>query len=161
MASDMFSTLDPSPEGRERRGATFICGLFAQALLIGIAALLGVIFPQELPVAARQYMLTWLPPLPTLTQPAPKPPRVMARVVVPKLKSPVVPKLPTPVLAEVVVPKIRPTIPPVTVSVLRPPAPPPAFPQPTPAPPAPKVQIEVHTGEFGGAAQPVTTKRPC
>ncbi len=160
MASDMFSTLDPSPEGRERRGATFICGLFAQALLIGIAALLGVIFPQELPVAARQYMLTWLPPLPTLTQPAPKPPRVMARVVVPKLKSPVVPKLPTPVLAEVVVPKIRPTIPPVTVSVLRPPAPPPAFPQPTPAPPAPKVQIEVHTGEFGGAAQPVTTKRP-
>src|SRR5208282_5345307 len=56
--------------------------------------------------------------------------------------------------------KIRPTIPPVTISALRPPMPPPAFPQPTPAPPAPKVQIEVHTGAFGGAPEPATTKRP-
>jgi TonB family protein len=36
----------------------------------------------------------------------------------------------------------------------------PVFAQPTPAPQAPKVQAEVHTGAFGGAAEPVTTKRP-
>ena len=146
MTSGMFNTLDPSTEGRERRGATFICGLFVQALLLGMVTLLAVLFPQELPVSARQYVLTWVPPLPTLAQPAPKPPRVVARVVVPKIKSPVVPKLLAPALADVVVPKIRPTIPPVTISALRPPPPPPAFPQPTQAPAAPKVQVEVHTG---------------
>ncbi|HXW16030.1 MAG TPA: energy transducer TonB [Terriglobia bacterium] len=161
MASDMFSTLDPSPGGRRRRGAAFICGLFVQALLMGGAALLAVIFPQELPVSARQYVVTWLPPLPTPAPPAVKPPRAVARVVVPKLKSPVVPKLLAPAMAVLEAPKIRPTVAPVTISALRVPMPPPpAFAQPTPAPPPPKVQVEVRTGDFGGAAEPVTTKRP-
>ena len=161
MASEMFSTLDPSTEGRQRRGAAFICGLLVQALLLGAAVLLGVLFPQQLPVAARQYVLTWLPPLRTpVPPPVVKPPRMMARVVVPMLKSPALPEPPAPRLTEVVVPKIRPTPPPVTVSTLRVPVPPPAFPQPSPAAPAPKVQIEVHTGAFGGAPEPVTTKRP-
>ena len=63
MPPEMFSTLDPSTESRGRRGGAFICGLVAQGLLIGAAVLLGVLFPQELPVVGRQYALIWLPSL--------------------------------------------------------------------------------------------------
>ena len=105
----MFSTLEASAETRRRRGVALVCGAIAEVLGIVLALLLGVMFPQELPLTHR-YVLAWLP---ALTPPKPQvvqPPRKVARVVMPKLKAIENPKLIAPPVAEVKVPKIQPTI---------------------------------------------------
>ena len=161
MSSEMFSVLDPSTENRSRRGVTFICGLFAQALLIGAAVFLGVLFPEELPTPAKQYVLVWLPPLRLPAEPVVKRPPEMARVVVPKVRPRVTPVIPTPVLTALVVPKIQPpkiSTPPIHVPEPHVPAPPVL--ESRPAPKVEKVQVAVNTGLFGGAGEPATTKRP-
>ncbi|MGO8789775.1 MAG: TonB family protein [Terriglobia bacterium] len=157
MPPEMFSTLDPSTENRSRRGGAFICGLVAQGLLIGAAVLLGVLFPQELPVVGRQYALIWLPSLRPPAAPVLKLRPLVARVVVPKLKPPTTPELTAPPVATLAVPKIRPAVTSATVHLPEPPKPVAPVAQPRPEP---KVQIAVNTGLFGGAAEPVTTKRP-
>ena len=155
MSSPMFRTLDPSTESRKRRGVTFICGLCAQTLLVGAAILFGLMFPEQLPVSAKQYVLVWLTPPPDVVlKPQPK----VARVVVPKLKPPEAPARPAPTVARLEVPDIPRTISPVPARVpeLPTPAAPVAPPRPTPK----VLQITVHTGTFGGAVEKVTTKRP-
>ena len=152
----MFSTLDPSNLGRKRSGVAFICGVLAESLVIGAAVFFGLLFPDELPVAYRHYAVAWLSPLrkpdPVL-KPAPK----VARVFVPKLKLPETPELTAPPVAELVIPKIKPTISSASISVPQPPMPPPPIAQPILPP---KAQIAVNTGLFGGATEPITTKRP-
>jgi len=155
MSSEMFSTLDPSAESRGRRGVAFTCGLFAQALLVGAAVLLGMVFPEELPIAAKQYVVTWLPALRPPAEPISKPAPKVVRVVVPKLRLPATPELTIPVATKLEVPKIRPNI--ASINVPLPPVPTPPVAQTNPPP---KVQIAVNMGVFGGAAEPVTTKRP-
>jgi TonB family protein len=157
MSSDMFSTLDPSINTHSRRGVTFAAGLLAQVLLIGATVLLGVLYPEELPIAAKQYVMIWLPALRTPAEPVLKPPPKMVRVFAPKLRLPETPELTIPLEAKLVEPKIRPTVSSVSISIPQPPSPPRSVVR-TSLPP--KVQIVVSTGVFGGAAEPVTTKRP-
>jgi len=159
----MFSTLENSTENRKRRSLTFVCGFCAQALLVVLAVLFGLLFPQELPVTAKQYVLIMLPSLTPPPAPVAKPAPKLARVVLPRMKPPVIPAPPVLVAAKVEIPKLRPTAPPITVNVPQLPAPPPmpSFVPPSPAPKVQeKVQAEVRTGNFGGAPEPVTTKRP-
>jgi hypothetical protein len=151
----MFSPLESSAETRRRRGVALICGALAEVLGIVAALLLGVLFPQELPLT-QHLVMTWLPaltpPKPRVVQPPPK----VARVVIPKLKPIENPKLVAPPVAEVKVPKIQPTIASVPLPV---PLPPPPVAEPSP-PPKPKEPVIVRTGVFGGAEEKVTTKRP-
>jgi len=151
----MFSTLNFPTEGRKRRGAAFICGLLAEALLIGAAVLLGVLFPNELPVTDKHYALTWLRALMPPEKPGVRPPREVARVFVPKLKSPEVPKLLAVSVAVLEVPTIRHTISAEPVPAIPMPASPVAQPNPPP-----KERIAAHTGIFGGAPELVAAKRP-
>jgi TonB family protein len=151
----MFSTLEPSAEARRRRSVALVCGILAEVLGIIMAILLGVLFPQELPLT-QHYVLAWLP---ALTPPKPRvvqPPRKVARVVIPKLKSPKTLEFVVPPVAELKVPKTQPTIASVPLPV---PLPPPPVAQPSP-PPKPKEPVVVRTGVFGGAEEKVTTKRP-
>jgi TonB family protein len=151
----MFKTLNPSAEGRKRRGVAFVCGLLAEALVIGGAISLGALFPNELPVTDKHYALTWLRALMPPEKPVEELPLMVARVFVPKMKSPEIPKLLAPSTTALEVLKIRPTV----SSELLPtiPMPASAVAQPNPVP---KEQIAVHTGLFGGAPERVTTKRP-
>jgi len=156
MSSPMFKTLESTTESRQRRGASFFCGFLAQIAMIGAGALLALLFPQELPVNARQYVTVYLPSLtPRRAEVAKAPPKV-ARVIIPKPQLPVIPNVPV-YKANLELPKIRPTTPPVTIPVPQAPVMA-AFVPPTPVP---KVQkVEVRTGDFGGAPEKVTTKRP-
>jgi TonB family protein len=154
----MFSTLNPSTEGSKRRCATFICGLFVEALVIGAAVLLGVLFPKELTVSNRRYALTWIRTLTPVEKPVVHPSRELARVFLPKLKSPEVPKLLAVSVADLEIPKNRRTVPPAVPEHALP-VPTPSAAAPTPAPKV-KEQIVVRTGVFGGAAEPVTTRKP-
>jgi TonB family protein len=152
----MFSTLNPPTEGGKRPSVAFICGFFVEALVIGAAVLLGVLFPKELTVSDSRYTLTWIRTLTPVGMPVVPPSHELARVFLPKLKTPEVPKLIAVSVADLEIPKIRRPVPP--------PVPEHALPAPTAAAPvpAPKVkdQIVVRTGVFGGAAEPVTSKRP-
>jgi TonB family protein len=155
----MFSTLDPSIESRKRRAVAFSCAMSFQALLIGATVLLGVLYPDELPVPDRHYALTWLLALVPPEESALQLPREVARLPVPKIPSPEPPKLRLPPAPVHEVPEIRPTTPPASAYIPEPPLPAAPVAQPTP-PAKAKEQIEVHTGLFGGAVEPVTTKRP-
>jgi len=158
MSAVMFNTLDSPAESRKRRGAAFMCGLCAQALLVGATVLLGVLFPDQLPVSARQYVLVWLPNLtPPPADPVVKHPPRVARVIVPKVEPPVAPARPAPVVADLVIPRLPPATPPAPARLAELPLPTAPVVQPRPTPKAP---ITVHTGTFGGAAEPVSTKRP-
>jgi TonB family protein len=148
----MFSTLEVSAAARKRRAGALVCGALAQALVIVVAIFLGVLIPQELPLA-KHYALVWLPELTPPDPPVAQPARKVARVVIPKLQTPDSPKLVAPPLAELKVPKIQPTIP------LPVPLPPPPVVQPSP-PPQLKEPVVVRTGLFGDAEEKVTTKRP-
>src|ERR1019366_8701056 len=106
----MFSTLQPSTEGRKRRSASFIGGLLVQALVIGVIASLGLLIPNELPTTSKYVALVWLPQLAPPPEPVVKVPR---SVLVPKVKPPEPLKIAAPVVAELEVPKIHHTIPPV------------------------------------------------
>jgi len=125
--------------------------------MIGGAVFLGILFPQELPIVGKQYALVWLPSLRPAVKPPVKPVLQMARAVVPKMKAAETAKLTAPPIATVAVPKIRPTVSSATVHL---PEPPPPVAPVAPPRPEPKVQIAVNTGVFGGAAKPITTKRP-
>ena len=154
MSAAMFSTLESSTATRSRRGMAFICGLLAQALMLSAAVIVGELFPQELSLT-RHFVVTWIPELTPTRKLAVKPPRVLPRVTVQKVRLPDPPALPQPTIAALEIPKIQHTI----SRPLRSPEvlPPPAL---TAQTPMPKVQIAVHTGLFGGAAEPVTTRRP-
>jgi TonB family protein len=151
----MFSTLNLSAEGRKHRCVAFICGFLVQALVIGTAVFLALLFPAELPETIKHYAVVWVPALIPPEKPVVMPPPKVVRLHIPKLETPDALELPP--VADLVVPKIRPTISPAPVRVAE--APLPAAPVAQPSPP-PKVQIALHTGVFGGAAEPVTTKRP-
>jgi TonB family protein len=118
------------------------------------AAFLGLLFPNELPVTNKHYAVIWLPALTPPEKPVMRPPRAVIRVSVPKLDPAENPKLVAPPVADLEIPKIRQAI--SSVPVPEPPLP--APPVAAASPPA-KEQIVVHTGLFGGAAEPVTTKR--
>ncbi len=148
----MFRTLELSTEGRKRRSAAFISGLVAEILVLAGAAFLSILFPEKLPLGDKHYALAWLPTLTPPGKPAVKPPREVPRVVVPRLKTPDPLVLPTPAMAKLEVPKIQPP---------RVPSPaPPMLTAPPPPMQAPKEEVAVHTGLFGGAPEPVTTKLP-
>src|SRR5208283_2596348 len=74
----MFSTLEASAADRKRRGGALVCGALAQGLVIVVAVLLGVLVPQELPLA-KHYALVWLPALMPPDPPVAQPPRKVAR----------------------------------------------------------------------------------
>lgn len=153
----MFSTLKVSDEARKRRGVAFIVGVLCQVLMIGAAILVGILFPNELPIA-HHYIVAWLPPLtPPEKPPVVQPPREVPRVFVPRPVSPEVPKLTAPPIVRQEVPKTPPTV--AALPVPTPPASPRPMAPPTP-PPVKKEEMTVHTGLFGGAPQLVTTKRP-
>ena len=159
MTPEMFSSLQPSSEGRKRQGAAFVLGLLAQTLVVVVTISLGVLFPEQLPMSARQYLLVWLPPLtPPPAAPVVKHVPKIVRVVVPKQNSPKVPPPPAPVVTKLELPKIPPKIATPTLPHV------PELPLPValriPPRPAPKVQAVIKTGTFGGAPEPVTTKRP-
>lgn len=152
----MFSTLDLATEGRTRRGLAFTCGVLAQVLVIGAGVLIGILFPQELPLFEKHFALAWLPALTPPEKPVVEPPRKTARVVLPEQKSPEPPKALAFSVPEPEVPKPRPTISSIpTPKTSLPPLP---VIQPI-SPPKVKEQAEVHTGIFGGAAEHVTLKR--
>ena len=154
MARIMFSLLEPSAEVRKRRGVALVCGYLAEGVVILATILLGVLFPQKLPMT-KQYVVAWLPSLTPPKPPVAPPPKV-ARVVIPKIQPLETPKLVVPPLPEIKPPKT----PPVVASVPLPvPVPPRPVADVTP-PPKPKEPIVVHTGLFGGAPEKVTTKRP-
>ena len=151
----MFSTLNLPIEGRKRRGVAFICGFVAEALFIGAAVLLGMLFPNELPVTDTHYALTWLRALTPPEKPKVEPLRQVARAFVPKLKSPEISKLLAPSVASLEVPKMRPTVSSEPVPAIPMPASPVAQPNPPP-----KERMEVHTGTFGGEPELIAAKRP-
>jgi len=151
----MFSTLKDSAESRKRRGVAFTCGLLSEVLVLGAAVFFGILFPNELPINNKHYAVTWLPDLTPPEKPVVQPPRVIARVFIPKLKLSETPKLIAPPEADPEVPKIRQTV--AALPIPERPMPTPPVAQPSPPP---KEQIAVHTGLFGGAPEPVTTKRP-
>jgi TonB family protein len=153
----MFSTLHSSAEGRTRRGFAFICGVLVQFLMMGTAFFMGLVFPSELQLTDKHYaLMIWLQdPAPPANAVAP--PRKVAWVFVPEPKLPELPDLLASTVPDLDVPKIRHTIPSVPAPETRLPDPP--VPQPSP-PPQVKEQVTVHTGLFGGAAEPVTTKGP-
>jgi len=125
--------------------------------MIGTAIFLGILFPDKLPVSARRYVIVWLPSL--LPPPAPvvNSPRNVGQVATPKLELPGSPAPPVFAATDLELPKIRPVAPPLMASLPQPLLPAPSFAQPNAAP---KVQIiEVHTGTFGGASEPVATQR--
>ena len=153
----MFGTLAPSHEGRKRRGAAFVCALLAESLVIAALIFLGWLFPEELPLTNKHYLVTWLslptPPAERVLKPPPK----AVRVFVPKLKPRENPELSDAPVIHLEIPKIRPSISAEVTIVPQPPLPPNPVAQPNPDP---KVQIDVHLGSFGGSPEPVTTKRP-
>jgi TonB family protein len=151
----MFSTLEPSAEARRLHGWAVACGILVEVLAIAVTILLGVVFPQELPLT-RHYVMVWLPSLAPPKPPVAEPPRRVAKVVIPKLPSPATLEFVAPPVAELKVPKIHPAISSLT---LPDPLPPPLFAPPL-APPKPKEPGVVRTGTFGGAAEKVTTRRP-
>jgi TonB family protein len=134
---------------------SFICGVAAQALVILAAVLIGLLFPHELRFSDKHTELIWLP---NITPPPPKailkPPTMLPPVALPKFQPPLTPKIA--MAAPVIVPpKVQPHIEPPKVQAL----PTPAFAAPAPAPKI-KEQPVVRMGTFGGASEPVTTKRP-
>jgi TonB family protein len=151
----MFSTLDSSTESRNHRSAYFTCGVMIQTLAMSAAVLVSMLFPNQLPLTSKHYAITWLPTLTHPVKPDAKPPRKLARMVVPAPKPVEPPKL---------VASIAPTFdPPVVHHTVRTspmptaPLPPPPINQPV-APPR-QEQVTVHTGIFGGAAETVALKR--
>ena len=156
VTSSMFAGLEPERGAGYRRSMSFICGIIAQVLIIVFAVLVGLMFPPELRFSDKHVELIWLP---SLNPPPPKPvvkvPRELPHVAIPHVVPPPQPKL----VASV--PKIEP---PQIHRVVPPPTPQHQLPVPTAAAPAPapkvKEQIVVRTGVFGGATEPVTTKKP-
>jgi protein TonB len=132
--------------------------------MVAAAVLIGMMIPvrHEVPVAHKQYQLTWTTaPKPLETPHNLKTPPKMARIVVPQVRPPETPKIPPPVVAQLEVPKIRPPAPRIIIPQPVLPAAPAVLPSAVASPaPKPKEQAVVHTGTFGGSPLPVTTRRP-
>ena len=154
MTAPLFRMMEGSFGSRKRRGITFGCGLLAQATLIGASVLAGMIYPEQLSfIPQRVVFISLAPPEPA---PVLKPlPRVV-RTIVPRLKPQPVPDPPLLAMAKPDLAAIQPPLPPLTISVPRPPSPSQIVPPHPPVLTPPKV----NTGNFGGAPVPVTTKRP-
>ena len=156
MTSNMFATLEPVGGIGYRRSMSFICGIIAQVLIIVVTVFVGLMFPRELRFSDKHVELIWLPSLtPTPPKPVVKLPRELPHVALPHVEPLPQPKLVASV-PKIEVPQIHRVVPP--------PIPQHELPVPTAAAPkpAPKVkeQIVVRTGVFGGATEPVTTKKP-
>jgi len=155
--SAMFSTLASSAEGRSRRGFAFICGILVEFLMMGTAFFVGLMFPRELQLTDKHNaLMIWLQdPAPTRKTVAPPPVKV-TRVLVPEPKLPEPPEFLASSVPDLDVPRIRHTISSAPIEQTRLPDPPVSQPSP---PPQVREQVTVHTGVFGGAADPVVTKR--
>ncbi len=155
MATNMFSSLESGGSVKYRRSMSFICGVIAQALIMLGLALIGLLYPRELRFGSKHVELIWLPNL------TPPPPKIVVKIPreLPHVAFPKVVVAPLKVVASAApvyeVPKFQKTPPPVLEHQL----PAPTAAAPTPAPKV-KEQIVVRTGLFGGATEPVTTKRP-
>ena len=150
----MFRTLDPSNEGRKRSGIAFLCGALTETFVLVAVSILGLLFPYELPETTRRYAVTWLQSVAPPERPTLHPPPKVAHVVV-AIPKPAETK--TPRAEALSIPTVQPKISRAPVHVLE--APLPAAPTPQPGQPA-RSQLAVREGLFGGAAEPVTTKRP-
>ena len=120
----MFSMLGPSQEGRKRRSVAFVCGLLAESLAIGALIFLGILFPEELPLTNRHFLVTWLSKPEPPAERVVKPPVKVAQVFVPKVKPPAPPELPKAPVLHLEIPKNRPII----TAAAPPPRPPPCCP---------------------------------
>lgn len=158
----MFSTLDPSAGTLQRRAMSFAGALSIQVILIASTVIFGVLFPEELPVAERHYALSWIQAMQPPEKPPVTLPREIPRFFVPKVRPPAALELPPPPEVKPVLPKTPPAVASATVHVPAPaPKPAPATSFATLSPPAKaKEQMPVRTGLFGGAPEPVTTRRP-
>lgn len=159
MSQAMFSTLDNLSEGRTRLTISMMSGLVVQVATITVAVLLGMLFPQELRVSARHYVMLLMP---TLTRPAPvvRPVPRVARVLLPKLDPPPTPDAPVYVAPNPNIPKAEPKAPLLVLAAPPPPSPTPVFAQVDPSPKVQKMETVVLTGGFDSASNQVTTKRP-
>jgi TonB family protein len=160
MSSAMFRTLESSRESRIRRSFAMIGGVLVQVGMIGIAIFLGILFPDELPLSARQSVMVFLPSLIPPPARVADPPRRVIRVLIPNLQSPVTPATPFFAATDLELPKMRLTAPPVLASFPQALLPGPPLAQSNPAPKVQKAQVEVRTGTFAAAPGPATTKRP-
>src|ERR1035438_825984 len=96
----MFSLLEASAEGSKRRRVAVFCGYLCEDVAILATILLGVLFPQKLPIT-KQYVVAWLPSLTPAKPPVAPPARKVARVIIPKLQPLENPKLVLPPLPEI------------------------------------------------------------
>lgn len=119
--------------------------------------LLGILFPQEMPLVGKHYTLVWLPSLRPVSRPVVKPPLRIAQAVTPKLRPARRPEIAVLPVAVPRLPKVRPAMSTAAARIPEPPKPEAPAAQPRPAP---KVEMAVNTGVFGGAPEPITTKRP-
>ena len=150
----MFSTLNVSAAARQRRGVSFSCALALEVLVVAAVYLVGILSPIDLSLTRQRHALVWLPDLAPPEKHVVEPQRRIVRLAIPKPEPVVSPKL--------VAPPPIPEAPKIRAAVPAPPVPPPPFapPTPQPLPPPPKAPVVVHTGLFGDAPEPVTTKRP-
>src|ERR1039458_4527866 len=103
----MFGSLNSSVEGEKRRRLSLLCGFLIQTCIAAAAALIGMMIPvrHEVPVAHKQYQLTWTTaPKPLETPHNLKTPPKMARIVVPQVRPPETPKVLPPVVAQLEIP---------------------------------------------------------
>lgn len=151
----MFSGLNVSLESRKRRGGAFVFGVFCDALMLGAVFFLSQLPANEWRATHKNYAAIWLPDLTPPEKTVSPPHRVPAPTFAPKLKPPEVSKL-----KEIPVPKLE--VPEVVHPAPNLPVVQRAMAQPISVPPSPPLSREssVRTGLFGGAAQPVTVKRP-
>ncbi len=155
VTSTMFSGLETAGTVRYRRSMSFFCGLIAQALMLILIILVGLLFPKQLRFNDKHVELIWLPNLtPPPVKPVVKMPRELPHVALPPVKNPPLPKIAAAPVIEM--PKIRRVEP---QPVIEQKLPTPTAAAPTPAPKI-KEQPVVRTGVFGGATEPVTTSRP-
>lgn len=151
----MFSGLNVSLESRKRRGGAFACGVLCNGLMLGAAFFLSQLPANEWHATRKKYAEIWLPDLTPPEKLTLPPRRVVAPVLAPILKPPEVSKLKEIPVSEPEVPEKALPVPPLPTEQR-------AMAQPIsvpPSPPSPR-QSSVRTGLFGGAAQPVTIKRP-
>ena len=153
MSAAMFSTLESSTATRSRRGMAFICGLLAQALMLSAAVIVGELFPQELSLTRHFVVSPYDAGTDADAEAGRKATACSAagdRAETAHFR--ILLRSPQPTIAALEIPKIQHTVLPAHYALLEV-LPPPAL---TAQTQMPKVQIAVHTGLFGGAAEPVS-----
>ena len=84
----MFGTIEVSSKDRRRYIVAILSGLLAHVLVIGATFLVGLLFPNALPIHKVSYALTWLQALRPTEKPVTERPRRSVRVIVPTVKRP-------------------------------------------------------------------------